>query len=214
MGQSQAQGGEAGAQTPTPALALSDGHHRQSASKARPRRATPKPMGRRERGIGPGRAEAGCGPQPPERSDKEGDQRNHRRPLGPARCSPDRLPPFHRHAAFPYELVQREVRHLVAGPNDKTQRARPGHDIIVLPLLAPPPEVRQSVPPVPPECARGEGVPQPPAAPAHLIYIRSLVCPVPIRPVEAVTRQEGEGDGAERSGQRKTSVSGVGSRSP
>lgn len=147
MGQSQAQGGEAGAQTPTPALALSDGHHRQSASKARPRRATPKPMGRRERGIGPGRAEAGCGPQPPERSDKEGDQRNHRRPLGPARCSPDRLPPFHRHAAFPYELVQREVRHLVAGPNDKTQRARPGHDIIVLPLLAPPPEVRQSVPP-------------------------------------------------------------------
>lgn len=143
-----------GAQTPTPALALSDGHHRQSASKARPRRATPKPMGRREWGIGPGRAEAGCGPQPPERSDQEGDQRNHRRPPGPGRCSPDHLPPFHRHTAFPYELVQREVRHLVAGPNDKTQRARPGHDIIVLPLLAPPPEVTQSVPPVLPKCAR------------------------------------------------------------
>lgn len=41
---------------PQPAPAPSDGRHHQSTSKARPHRPTPKPMGRRKRGIGPGRA--------------------------------------------------------------------------------------------------------------------------------------------------------------
>lgn len=138
---------------PRPSPALSDSPHRQSPPEARPRRATPEPMGRRERRTGLGGAEAGGGPQSLERNDRKGQYRNHRGPPGPGRGPPDRLPPFHHHTAFPYELVQGEVRHLVAGPNDETQRARPGHNITLLPPLAPPPKVRQS----PPECAMRAG---------------------------------------------------------
>lgn len=138
---------------PPPQPSLSDSRHHQSPSEARPRRATPEPMGRRKRGTGPGGAEAGGGPQPSERNDQKGQHRNHRRPPGSGRGPPARLPPLHHHTAFPYELVQREIRHLVVGPNDETQRARPGHNITPLPLLAPPPEVKQS----PPECAMRRG---------------------------------------------------------
>lgn len=50
-----------------------------------------------------------------------------------------RLPALPRHAALPDQLVQRQVRHLVAGPSEETQPASPGRDITALPPLPPPP---------------------------------------------------------------------------
>lgn len=123
-----------------PAPSVTGGHPHQSAPQAQPHRPTPEPMGRRERGTGPGRAETACGPQPPGQNGQKAKSRQRPwRPSSPGRCLSSRLPPLHRHTALPYELVQRQVRHLVAAPSSQTQRESPGRDITPLPLRAPPP---------------------------------------------------------------------------
>lgn len=101
---------------PTPAPALSDGRHRQSHRSAAPQ-ARGSANGNAGAGAGPGRAEAAAARRP-----RNGATRRDTgaRPGAAGhkelRGRLNRSPSLHRHTAFPYELVQRQVRHLVAVP--------------------------------------------------------------------------------------------------
>lgn len=112
-GQGQAQGPRWG---PTPAPALSDSRRRQSHGSADPQ-ARGSANGNATAGAGPGRAETAAARSPRSGASRRDSRRaaGGRRPEA-LRRRPGRSPPLHRHTAFPYELVQRQVRHLIAAP--------------------------------------------------------------------------------------------------
>lgn len=153
---------------PTPAPALSDGRLRQSQ-----RGAAPQPRGsangKARAGAGPGRAEAAAALRA--RSGAPAGTRGERPgAAGPEalRRRPGRSPSLHRHTAFPYELVQRQVRHLAAAPTMRRSERVPEmtpHDF----RSSPRPQKDGGPAPAPPGATRA---PQPPAASGPVICIR------------------------------------------
>lgn len=93
---------------------------------ARLRRPAPQPMG--TRGREQGRAAPRLLRLPaPAAEPPEGRHDGRTGAAGPEalRRPPSRSPSLHRHTAFPYELVQRQVRHLVAAPTMRRSERTP-----------------------------------------------------------------------------------------
>lgn len=182
-GQRQAQGPRWG---PDPRPALSDGRRRQSHGSAVPQ-ARGSANGNARAGAGLGRAETaearspGCGAT----------RRDTRRAAGGNRAEallrhPNRSPPLHRHTAFPYQLVQRQVRHLAAAPTMRRSERVP--EMTPYDFRSSPHPQKYGGPR--PGSARCDGPPHNSPRPTGLSFAYGAARPGAVRPAAAVPRRE------------------------
>lgn len=171
---------------PTPTPALSDGRRRQLHGRVVPQARSSANENARA-GAGPSRAETAAARSPRSGATRKDTRRaaGGRRPEALRRRA-NRSPPLHRHTAFPYELVQRQVRHLVAAPTMRRSERVPEmtqHDFRSSPRPQKYGEPR-------PGSARCAGAPHKSPRPPSLSFAYGAARRGSVRPAAVVLRRE------------------------